>query len=451
MRRYRFGLYDGEWRLRVARPGFDAASPLTDEQLVFDSAWAEILTVHEAAWAANLPTSENRFNYGGRYWKYPFAYKALSGLSFAPLAMAWVRTAGETVRWWTAGSSMPAFSTTSARTLHPAAVASTQTLMAVNLVNFTPTHGISYIVLRSPLAGADTREAAATGLPRICLGTHPSRGQGFFVSRRGANVRTCGDDDLVLSSAQPPLMAAEAGAYAGTVRYQGVNASGGSLYNVMDVIDLDSSYPDYPPVIVSISGFGTAVSSDGSPLFALTSVHWLSASRICIQIDTGSVAAVNVTWMIPSLTPSYAEAAPVVGQRRWRLDLTHGLRISRRGYDVRTATPAQMLIDSSRSMLHIARRGEITVPALATTGTTPITTTASAAPLGMYSVQCCGIWWTAPNLMSIQMLQYATATGRWTLGQPVTWIHTSGTNIKWRTNPAYVTAVRYGLIDFSTY
>lgn len=440
-------------RLRVSRPGFDATNlALGPEQICFDSAWSEILTVYKASWAATLPAGADSVVFGGNTWSLP--YRTLSygeTLPVAPIVMAWTRQAGVYITWLNATNNT-AYMGASAMTLYPAMTASYQDRALISTIGASPNDGVAYIVFHQRVDAYDDREASGS-TNRVLLGIHPTRGGGLFVSRAGADVLTCGDADLALSSTKLPFQAAEAGSYTPTARRTVGTSSRNpnGLYSWIDFINLSGSYPDYPPVIVSTSKIG---SMEPLPSKSDIKVHWTSSSQICIEVagdwaPAAIPAGATIQWLIPSYDPAYSPPSSSASTNRIHLTPETGLRISKPGINVLTAADADLILDTSRSMLHVSSRGVIPNPGTLSSGVESISSIASLMPLTLFSSYTFGRWWSFPNYIAVEAERWQ---GAMKFVGTQSWAFVGQSGIAWKFYAtSQTTEIRYALIDFSVY
>ncbi|MFG1198870.1 hypothetical protein V5F57_27435, partial [Xanthobacter aminoxidans] len=285
------GNFAGVPRLRVSKPGFDVTDPtLGGEQLVFDSARPEILSVLAANWqlsgsvSVETWTADGGVTYTRRYRTVTFAT-----LPWEPICIGWARQIN--------GSGQVTY---------------TQTPSASYVDHCTFTVGASsgvdtaYIIFANPLTQADSREADNGGSYNLLAGIHPARGAGLFVPRRGADVLSCPDRDLRLTIERPSFQIAEAGAV-----WRPASAT--------MTVNLRGSYPDFPPVIIMASeDRGSAPSVAAGP-----TVAWVNASTIQITITSTNAQALQ--YIIPAYDPAYVHGPDSASTPRVLMDDTVGL------------------------------------------------------------------------------------------------------------------------------
>lgn len=358
------GNFDGIGRVRFSKPGFDATDPdLTNEQLVFDSAWPEILGVH----AMSLDTGSlgtSLITLGSYYRR--VVDRSFAALPFAPLALGW------TVDY--AIDNATTHSIYYIKRYQPACICT-----GTNFIRLTRPYGLAgnqrfaYIVFDKPLFGADPREADMGGGNSMLLGNHPTRGAGLWVSRRGADVLTCGDDDLTLSTLKPTLQVAESGVVTGSVLYGYLVAN----------ITTSRPYPNHPPVLLRGAtqpwGMGNA-SSIGT-----TEYGWLNDTTIHVEAFSGGTAD-PLHWTILDYDQSYVpgpDAAPTP-----RVQVKDGvLKVSKKDIDVTTAGDSDLLLRTDRSVLHVKDRlQQDFLFSGAAAGNIPLSTNISAPPLVFFGI-----------------------------------------------------------------
>lgn len=353
------GLFDGVARLRVAKPGYDVTDPtLGNEQLAFDSAWPEILSVLDAAWVLSGSTSiETWLADGGVTYTRRYRTVSFATLPFEPICIGWARGVN--------GSGQVTYVQT------PSCSYTDHCTFTVG----SSTADTAYIIFANPLTQADAREADNGGSYNLLIGNHPSRGPGLFVPRRGADVLSCPDRDLRLTIERPPFQIAEAGA--------AWRASGSVT------IALQGTYPDFPPVILLASeDRGAAPSVSSGP-----TVTWLDASTIQISITSSTAQAIQ--YIIPAYDPAYVHGADAAPTPRVLMDEHVGLAISQRNVNVLVASEGQLLFRASRAVLHVAERQAANSPGVALIGKVALGTKSVGPPIAIFGAYHLGRWWSA--------------------------------------------------------
>jgi len=361
------GRFGGTPRLRVARPGFDVTDPdLSDQHLAFDSAWPEILTVLDANWNLATGVSTETWTYNGATINRYYRSVSFTPLPWEPICIGWHRDINGSGQVWyqqTVCSSHTDHCTF--RTLNTGAAS-------------------AYIIFANPLTAVDPREADLGGSHGVLLGNHPTRGPGLYVSRKGADVLTCPDTDLRFSTAAQIFQMAETGAVWGTP--YNANPGGTAVYKITQTINLQGSYPSFPPVLL-LGG------SDISGIWGAT-VTWLSATSISVDMTTSTAQAIQ--YIIPAYDPTYAGGADTVATPRVRMDADGGLKVSKRNVNVNTASGAQLLLDTSKSVLHVQQRvAHDAITAFTGALSTDLTGDTAGPPLGFYAGYRYGRWWCA--------------------------------------------------------
>ena len=347
------GSMGGTTRVRLAKPGFDASNPnLSNEQLVYDSGWSEILSVHQMSWnaGARLASLKRETSDGFYCWCVRINFPALP---WAPLAMAW-RYRAATGGWDNTGCFVG------------------QDYIDIPCstnANYT----VAYVVLNKPLMGADSRESDNGGVHQSLLGNHPSRGSGLWISRRGADVLTCGDNDLTLSTLRPALQVAESGVVAG-----GYNSLTRSISVTCGTATSFSGNRPLPLVRgASDSIGGPMISADISYL------NWNNDNSfnafLGMPFGVGS-SSQDILWTILDYDSDYSPGGDSAPTPRVLVN-SNGLFISKKNVDVRTAGPSDYLLRTDRSVLHVAQRGSFTTSGAAQSGTFPLSTVTARNPL----------------------------------------------------------------------
>ncbi|QTL01904.1 hypothetical protein J5J86_13925 [Aquabacter sp. L1I39] len=359
------GKQGGVGRVRFSKAGYDVTDlDLTNEQLVFDSAWPEILGVH----AMNLDTGSLGTTYlslGGYYRR--ISDQSFPSLPFAPLALGWA--VDYTI------SNASTHDIYYIKRYIPACVCTT-----TNYIRLTRPGGAAgsqryaYIVFNKPLFGADPREADLDGGNSMLLGNHPTRGAGLWVSRKGADVLTCGDNDLTLSTLKPMLQVAESGVVTGYVHSTG--------YLRADIFT-SRSYPAHPPVLIrgATQPWGMANASS----ISTSEYGWLSDNWVHVEAFSGGTAD-PLHWTILDYDQSYVpgpDAAPTP-----RVQVKDGvLKVSKKNIDVTTAGDGDLLLRTDRSVLHVKDRlQQDFLFSGSVAGNIPLSTNISAPPLVFFGI-----------------------------------------------------------------
>lgn len=377
------GNFDGTPRLRVARPGYDVMdTTLSDRELVFDSTWPEILTVLDANWNLTTGVSSETWSYnGGSFIRY---YRSVSfpTLPWEPICIGWDRGLD-----------------TSGRVVYMQTMCSTHVDHCTFKVRNTA-KASAYIIFANPLLSADTREANLGGAHGVLLGNHPTRGPGLYVSRKGANVLTCPSEDLRLNTQTQPFQIAETGVVWGTAFNS--NPGGTAIYKISQNISLQGNYPNFPPVLL-LSG------SDTAGIWS-AEITWLSTSSFNVVMTTTNSQAIQ--YFIPAYDPTYVGGLDVTQTPRVRVDSVNGLRISKKNVDVNTATSSGLLLDASKSVLHVKQRAaHDAIPAFTGLQSTDLIGDAGGPPLGFYAGYRYGRWWCSGGSIATDELAIASPNG----------------------------------------
>lgn len=361
------GAFEGEARLRVARPGFDVTDPaLGNEQLAFDSSWPEILSVLAASWQLTGATSVETWTANGVTYTRLYRTVSFAALPWEPICIGWSRS---TATGFVEYLQLPSASYTDHCTF---TVPSTQ--------------DTAFVIFANPLTQADSREADNGGSYTLLAGVHPTRGPGLFVPRRGADVLTCPDTDLRLTIERPPFQIAEAGAVWGTP----VNTTpGGSsaTWEILATIPLRGSYPDTPPVIV-LAG----EDRNGAPSIAGPVVRWVDASTIRVRVQTATAQAIQ--YFIPAYDPAYVHGPDAAAMPRVLMDADRGLAVSKRNVNVLVAPDDDLLFRATRPVLHVAERHGFDNAGTAAAGAQALASTAAGPAIGVFGAYTLGRWWS---------------------------------------------------------
>ena len=377
------GRFDGTPRLRVARPGFDVTNPdLADQQLAFDSAWPEILTVLDANWNLTTGAMTESWTYNGSAFNRYYRSVSFPTLPWEPICIGWERGLDS-----------------SSRVVYFQTMCSTHVDHCTFKVRNTG-KATAYIIFANPLLAADPREADLSGSHGVLLGNHPTRGPGLYVSRKGADVLTCPDADLRFNTQAQPFQIAEAGVVWATI--YNANPTGTAVWKINQNITLEGSYPNFPPILL-LGGADTAGIWSAE-------ITWLSASSFNVTMTTTNSQAIQ--YFIPAYDPTYVGGADTASTRRVRIDADDGLKISKRNVDVNTASGPQLLFDTSKSVLHVKQRAaHDAISAFTGFLSTDLAGDAGGPPLGFYAGYRYGRWWCSGGTISTEELSLATPTG----------------------------------------
>lgn len=363
------GNFEGVPRLRVAKPGHDVTDPdLGNEQLAFDSAWPEVLSVLDASWLLSGSSTTESWSADGTTYTRRYRTVTFDELPWEPMCIGWMRQViSDQVQY-----------------------VQTPCCSYTDHCTFTiPTapDDTAYIIFANPLAALDSREADNGGSYNLLVGNHPTRGPGLFVPRRGADVLTCPDKDLRLTIERPPFQIAEAGAVWGQ-RVDTTPSGPVRTWYIEETIALQGAYPDFPPVIL-LAGEDRngAPQNGGGP-----TITWIDESTIYVSIATSVSQAVQ--YIIPAYDPAYVHGPDEAATPRVLLDETVGLAVSRKDVDVTVAADADLLFRATRPMLHVAERHAVDNAGSAASGAVALATTAVGPPIGIFGAYHRGRWWS---------------------------------------------------------
>jgi len=370
------GSIDGMMRLRASLPGYDAADEtLSNEQLIIDTGWSEVLSVHAASWSTAFTTGTETISVSGGRWYRRYGTVTFTTLPWPPLAVA----------WWS--GQWPAFGTTSGTTYttyFSVAVSVTESVLTATYPWDTFSNGtnFAYIVFNKPCNQVDPREGDSSGANSVVVGNHPTRGPGFFASRRGADALTCGDDDLALSTIKPAFQIAESGSFWGSLGSSGI----------IRTVTLARAHPTRPPVLLATSDYANFSNN------IQYGAQWVDDQTINIWYPSATASQL-FTYVIPSFDPSFVNTSDVALTCRAYGSVDTGLVISKPNVDATTADPTQTLLRSDRSMLHVNERVSVTKPATTSevTGTSALAVNVGGVPLTFFSAYWLSKWWVKPG------------------------------------------------------
>lgn len=168
----------------------------------------------------------------------------------------------------------------------------------------------------------------------MLFGNHPSRGPGLFISRRGTDILTCPDDDLVLSTQKNYFQF-----------YQTGTATRGAQLVATDqevTINLGASYPDRPPIVAWRSNTGTI-----SPVYAV----WVNDSSIRIRLAFTTLTAVTYHWGLIATDPTYAGGVGTIKKPRLLMSQDFGIGITKKNIGWNEAGATDWIFRSDRMPL----------------------------------------------------------------------------------------------------
>jgi len=330
----------GTSRIRLAKPGFDVTDPaLRDEDLVYDSAWPEILNIHAVNWSTN---GGSWITYGSTSGNYNYAKNfSFPALSFVPMGLAWDVASNI--------GSTDAQKTYKTRYLPKPCIMYTNSISVMTSANNTSAPiSCCYMVFNKPLLYADPAEADNGGANSMLLGNHPTRGSGLWISRRGADVMTCGDADLTLSTLKQNLQVREYGSFLGTYE-----TSGAYIGWIRGTLKLSQSYPNHPPVL--FRGAENGVGAPNNNTFGQSEWGWISDTEI-YYILYGALGSQNIYWAILDYDDTYVPGPDSASTPRVLGNADVGLWISKKNVNVTTASEGDLLLRTDRSVLSVKQR-----------------------------------------------------------------------------------------------
>lgn len=362
----------GVGRVRFSKAGYDVTADLNNEQLVFDSAWPEILNVHAMSLNTGSLTPGQVVSGVFAKWRVSIGFPALP---WPPLALAWAFKDNWIMQDAPSG-------TRYARVYWPAPVTITQNVINITSPSYASgAYNFAYYIFNKPLYQADPREIDNGGTNGIVLGNHPLRGRGLWVSRKGADVLTCGDDDMTLSTTRPVMQVRESG-WVGT----GGTDIGGWITGAFNTTQW---HGDLPPIIIrgTNSAWGDPVVWRQS-LVRYAEYAWVNGNTVRFRMKGG--AADVLRWTILDYDAGYGAGGDASPTRRVMAD-ANGLRISKRNVDVTTADEGSLLLRTDRSVMHVSHRQQWANPlGGAGGGSIPLNTNTAGPPLTFFAFSALG-------------------------------------------------------------
>jgi len=336
----------GTSRIRLAKPGYDVTDPaLRDEDLVYDSAWPEILNIHSVNWSTG---GGSWVLYGSTGANYNYAKNfSFSSLPFVPMGLAWE------VQYNVASNDMTRTYLTKYQP-KPCIMFNNSISVMTYAANTSTPVTCCYMVFNKPLLYADPAEADNGGANSMLLGNHPTRGSGLWISRRGADVMTCGDADLTLSTLKQNLQVREYGSFFGTYE-----TSGPYLGWIRGTLTLSQSYPNRPPIL--FRGQNNGVGAPSNAQIGQSEWGWISDNQI-YYILYGALGSQNIYWAILDYDDTYSPGADSSPTARVLANADVGLWISKKNVNVTTASEGDLLLRTDRSVLSVKQRINYTNP-----------------------------------------------------------------------------------------
>lgn len=405
-------------RVRYAVGNNDAFDyTLGNEKISFDSEWPEIISVHSGSYNATFSQDSSAGNF-------KIMSTTFSELPYSPLAVAWRRnpTANFPIYINSGGDNWNALTS---HVVSPAyrsvPCATTGAKLTIQDQSSYAGSNYAYLVLANSLV-YDAREDNAAVVQRILCGNHPTRGIGFYVSRKGANVLTCPDYDLKINSNKMSFQIEASGSLTASQTVVD-KVSNINIWGFLEKVTLGKAYPTRPPIFISWYTLGLRPGAD-----TFAQVGWLNDSEIVIRIYGNSVRdnalAANIRYWIPSYQPDYSGADTASVCRI--IGTSSGMRISKHDVDAVTAPSDSLLFNSDRSMVHIFAR---------------LSSNGIGAGTLSYSSKA-----TGPPLIIIS--SYFNGRSQQSVNQAPGIFVLNNSNIGWSGSPSTFTAA---VIDFSKY
>ncbi|MCS0501372.1 hypothetical protein [Ancylobacter mangrovi] len=369
-RRFVLGNVAGGVRLRTARPGYDAGDPALDPRfLSFDSQWPNGFRLIGSGVAAvnSLP--------GGGWTPIPNAttvYRDIPAAGSGPdrVALAWGTYGAGSFPYVAPGStSITPFNY--ARRYDQMNVILGDNYIRVPVEDMSsPTHGlydgVTYFLFKVLASGVDPTPAAGNN---AIFGNHPSRGPGLFIARRGADVRTCGDDDLILSTQKNHFQVAEIGQVATQYR------DGFSKKDAF--VTLSRSYPNYPPVVAFAA---EPVSySDGTFQQQLISAYWVSPNQLYFHTLFSTEHGHNIRFAVAASDPAYQGGVDAGSTLRCLAAPSIGFGVTKHNVHADAAGEWDWIFRADRMSLQFRGFGEVTTGRDTGIYTLPVASTSGLA------------------------------------------------------------------------
>ncbi|WP_371346456.1 hypothetical protein [Ancylobacter sp. IITR112] len=392
------GNLDGVTRLRTCLPGQDVENINLDERYVtFDSTWPNAFrlidnNVVSAASLANLTV-----NYASGATR---RVKLLpSNGSLVRPVLAWARRGAGLIQYISGGvTRTQAYQ----RGYRQCGVS-----LRTSFILLSPQlSGVDYVYF---IFGNNASSSEDSGTNGFILGEHPLHGRGLFVSRPGAVIETAGLEDMTVATKKNVFQIAETG----TCTSSGLSLSDPMADPVLTgsgpvigFVDLEGSYPDYPPVIVY---FTTNVQG------VACSVYWINSSRLMI---TGGASGTTFRFAVVATDPAYRGGDDAAeGVRRWHYSPATGLVVTKHNVNYDEAGPTDYIFRSNRLTPYIKAYEQI--PASRPFG---IYNLSSPPPIGagfpftffLHYTNNSGDWWCGCGYSgAFDMRRFNTTTDQW--------------------------------------
>lgn len=370
--RYALGNLGGSARIRTTRPGYDVTDMGLDPRFVsLDTQWRNVLRlVKQGAGPASAYTTSNLAKVWitgdnvGNYWHKEIAVSGIGPGTHTAIVL------GKDTR--------------------PSPVASTGAWMKCDVIiepgllrvsppgtafdsgtaHLVPGYfDYVYYVFRVGTEGDDPVEASTAN--SIAMGNHPTRGAGIFISRRGTNVLTAGDDDLILSTQADCFQVSEVG-------FLGSSAGG--------TVTLSRSYPHRPPILVFSPSHGAT--AEGRPTARRVWARWLADNQI--QMETTSGTTCPFRWAIIATDPNYAPGVGSVKVTRCVGSNSFGFGVTKKNVDFFSAGENDWIFRSDRMMFQFRSYSAINPGAAGSSLYNYPTPASSGVPFTFFQISLAG-------------------------------------------------------------
>ncbi|UOK70199.1 hypothetical protein [Ancylobacter polymorphus] len=374
------GNLGGVTRLRTCLPGQDVENINLDERYVtFDSTWPNAFRLIDNNVVSAASLSNLTVNYAGGATR---RVKLLpsSGSLVRPV-LAWARRGSGSLQYISGG-------VTRTQAYQRGYRQCGVSLRTAFILLSPQLSGVDYVYF---IFGNNASSPEDSGTNGFILGNHPLHGRGLFVSRPGAVIETAGIDDMTVATKKNVFQIAETGQCASSglalsdPMADPVLATGSGP--VVGFVDLEGSYPHYPPVIVYFTTNAGGIAC---------SAYWINPSRIML---TGGTGVTNFRFAVVATDPAYRGGVDSTeGVRRWHYSPATGLVVTKHDVHFDLASQTDYIFRSDRLTPYIKAYEQI--PA--------------SRPFGAYNIP-------APppvgaGLPFAFFLHYKNATGDWWCG-----------------------------------
>ena len=336
--RYLMGNLDGVARVRASRPGHDVTNSGLDPRFVaFDSSWRSALRWYAggAITGSSLAGGVTTQNWILSFGNGTYTYKRIDvpGISSSTHTAIVLAKSNSSEAWYQCA----------------AWIVNDQLRVCPYLANIGTAGALNqytyYYWVFS--VNPDTFDPVEDNLSNSMLfGVHPTRGAGIFVSRRGTDVLTAGDDDLVLSTQKNYFQFYETGTIS-----RGVQSSAN---NQELTVNLSTAYPDFPPIIAWRSNGGALGSY--SPVVAT----WINSTTFRIRLSFTTTTAVVYRWGLIACDPTYSGGVGTIKKPRVIADASFGFGVTKKDIGYNEATQTDWLFRSDRLPLYFRDYSAIT-------------------------------------------------------------------------------------------